>query len=202
MSFIFVIILVIWIRISFRVQLWAWETVKIIFYFQFFYSLFPFSSEFYLFCVSVGNIKWLLAVLWLGALIVLWMGVLKGLGLGELHILQLGLLSILCLGVLGLRMLKTLLLGLLCILGEHSWWVCKFPHQSSLCSPSSHIRQCGPHVQFFAACLGAAITLGIAATWGGVSVFTVGADVGTGVGGIGQSFLVSNRLSEVDPSLG
>ena len=28
------------------------------------------------------------------------------------------------------------------------------------------------------------------------------ADVGTGVGGIGQSFLVSNRFSEVDPPLG
>ena len=62
--------------------------------------------------------------------------------------------------------------------------------------------QCGPHVQFFAACLGASITLRIAATWGSASVFTVGADVGTGVGGIGQSFLVLNRFSEVDPALG
>ena len=64
------------------------------------------------------------------------------------------------------------------------------------------MEQCGPHVQFFAACLGVTIALGIAATWGGASVFTVGADVGTGVGGIGQSFLVSNRFSEVDPALG
>ena len=62
--------------------------------------------------------------------------------------------------------------------------------------------QCGPHVQFFAACLGVTISLGIAATWGGGSVFTVGADVGTWVGGIGQFFLVSNRFSEVDPALG
>ena len=29
----------------------------------------------------------------------------------------------------------------------------------------------------------------------------VGTDVGPGVGGIGQSFLVSNRFSQVDPSL-
>ena len=29
----------------------------------------------------------------------------------------------------------------------------------------------------------------------------VGADVGTGVGGIGQSFWVSNRFSEIDPAL-
>ena len=50
--------------------------------------------------------------------------------------------------------------------------------------------QCGPQVQFFAACLGVTITLGIAATWGGGSVFMVGTDVGAGVGGIGQSFLV------------
>ena len=34
------------------------------------------------------------------------------------------------------------------------------------------------------------------------SVFMVGTDVGAGVGGIGQSFLVSNRFSEVDPALG
>ena len=45
--------------------------------------------------------------------------------------------------------------------------------------------QCGPHVQFFAACLGVTIALGVSATWCGASVFTVGADVGTGVGGIG-----------------
>ena len=62
--------------------------------------------------------------------------------------------------------------------------------------------QCSPHEQFFAACLGVTITLGIAATWGGASVFTVGAGVGTGLGGIGQSFLVSNRFSEVDSALG
>ena len=30
----------------------------------------------------------------------------------------------------------------------------------------------------------------------------VGTDVGAGVGGIGQSFLGSNRFSEVDPALG
>ena len=30
----------------------------------------------------------------------------------------------------------------------------------------------------------------------------VGTGVGTGVGGIGQSFLVSNKFSEADPALG
>ena len=64
------------------------------------------------------------------------------------------------------------------------------------------MMQCGPHVEFFAACLGVTITLGIAATWGGAPVFMVGADGGTGVGGIGQSLLVSNMLPEVDPALG
>ena len=43
---------------------------------------------------------------------------------------------------------------------------------------------------------------GIAAAWGGSSVFTVGAGVRTGVGGIGHSFLVSNRFSDADPVLG
>ena len=62
--------------------------------------------------------------------------------------------------------------------------------------------QCGPHVQFFAPFLWVTITLGIDATWGGASVFMVGADVGTGVGGIGQSFLVSKRFCEVEPALG
>ena len=48
------------------------------------------------------------------------------------------------------------------------------------------------------ACLGITIVWGITATWGGASVFTVGA----GEGGIGQSFLISNRFSEADPVLG
>ena len=54
----------------------------------------------------------------------------------------------------------------------------------------------------FAACLRVSIALRIAATWDGVSVFMVVADVGTGTGGIGQSFQVSNRFSEVDSALG
>ena len=41
------------------------------------------------------------------------------LGLGVLGIL----LDILQLGVLGLRMLVTLELGLVCVLGQYSWWV-------------------------------------------------------------------------------
>ena len=43
--------------------------------------------------------------------------------------------------------------------------------------------------------------MGIAATWGGSSVL-MGAGVGTGVGRIGQSFMVSNKFSETDPALG
>ena len=56
-------------------------------------------------------------------------------------------------------------------------------------------------MQFFAACLAMSISLGIAATWVGASVFLVGADVGTGVGGIGQSFQDSKTFSEVDLAL-
>ena len=52
------------------------------------------------------------------------------------------------------------------------------------------------------ACLGLTITLGITATWGGASVLTVGAGSGAGVGGIGQSFLASNRFSGANPVLG
>ena len=43
---------------------------------------------------------------------------------------------------------------------------------------------------------------GIAANWGGSSVFTVGAGVGARVGGIDQSFLISNRFSDADHELG
>ena len=43
---------------------------------------------------------------------------------------------------------------------------------------------------------------GIAATWGGSSVLMVRAGVGTGVGGISQFFLVSNKFSEAYPVLG
>ena len=42
---------------------------------------------------------------------------------------------------------------------------------------------------------------GIAATSGGSSILIVGAGITAGVGGIGQSFLVSNRFSDVDPEL-
>ena len=66
------------------------------------------------------------------------------------------------------------------------------------CKGGSVVPTCNPLLLVW----GAFITLGIAATWGGASVFMVGADVGTWAGGIGQSFLVSNRFSEVDPALG
>ena len=62
--------------------------------------------------------------------------------------------------------------------------------------------QYSPHEHFSVTCFGVSIAQGITATWGGASVFTVGAGVGAGVGGSGQSFLVSNRFSEADPVLG
>ena len=58
--------------------------------------------------------------------------------------------------------------------------------------------QCSPHEHFSTTCLGITIAWGIAAAWGGTSVFTVGA----GVGGIGQSILASNMFLETDPVLG
>ena len=61
---------------------------------------------------------------------------------------------------------------------------------------------CGPHEHFSATCLDITISWGITVTWGGASVFTVGACVGAGVGEIGKSFLVSNKFSEADPVLG
>ena len=64
------------------------------------------------------------------------------------------------------------------------------------------MRQCSPHKQPSRSCLGLTITWGIAAAWGDASVLMVGAGVGTGVGRISQSFLVSNRFSEADPVLG
>ena len=50
-------------------------------------------------------------------------------------------------------------------------------------------------------CLGITMAQGIAATWVGSSVLIVGVDVAAGIGGIGQSFLVSNRVSGVGPEL-
>ena len=62
--------------------------------------------------------------------------------------------------------------------------------------------QCGPHEHFSVTCLGITMVLGIAAILGCSSVLMVGAGVGTGVGGIGQSSLVLNRFSGADPALG
>ena len=62
--------------------------------------------------------------------------------------------------------------------------------------------QCGPHKQSSIPCLGLTFAWGITATWGGASVLIVGAGVIAGVGGIGQSFLVSNRFSDANPELG
>ena len=60
--------------------------------------------------------------------------------------------------------------------------------------------QCGSQEHFSVTCFGVTIAWRIAAIWGGVSVFTMG--VGAGVGGIGQSFLLSNNFYEDDPVLG
>ena len=61
--------------------------------------------------------------------------------------------------------------------------------------------QCGPHEHFSVACLGITMAQGIA-TWGGSSVLIVGVVVAAGAGGIGQSFLISNKFSDVDPEFG
>ena len=55
---------------------------------------------------------------------------------------------------------------------------------------------------FSATCFVVTIAQGITATWGGASVFTLGAGVGVGVGGIGQYFLISNKYCEADTVLG
>ena len=59
----------------------------------------------------------------------------------------------------------------------------------------------GPHEHFSVTCLGITMTLRIASILGCSSVLMVGAGVGTGVGGIGHSFLVLNRFSDADPAL-
>ena len=50
--------------------------------------------------------------------------------------------------------------------------------------------------------LGIVMVHGIAAILGCSSVLMVGAGVGTGIGGIHQSFLVLNRFSDAEPALG
>ena len=86
-----------------------------------------------------------------------------------------------------------------CILGLF----CMLPSQSSSCSSLFlQMWQCGPHEHLSVVCLGITMAQGIAATWGGSSVLMMGAGVGTGAGGIGQSFLVLNKFSEVNPALG
>ena len=60
--------------------------------------------------------------------------------------------------------------------------------------------QFGPNPHFSFICFGAMAAQGINASWGCASTFIVGVDVGTG--GIGQSFLHTNRFSDVDPALG
>ena len=62
--------------------------------------------------------------------------------------------------------------------------------------------QCSPHEHFSVACLGIVMAQGIAVILGCSSVLMVGAGVETGVGGIVQSFLVSNRFSDAKPALG
>ena len=85
----------------------------------------------------------------------------------------------------------------------HSRLFHRSPSQSSsLCSSFLQMGQCSPHEHFSVACLSIVMAWGIAAILGCSSVLMVGVGVGTGVGGIGQSFLVSNRFSDAEPALG
>ena len=61
------------------------------------------------------------------------------------------------------------------------------------------IGQFGPHPHF-SICFGVTVAWGIAALWGCGSTFIVGVEVGAG--GIGQSFLDSNKFPDADPALG
>ena len=61
--------------------------------------------------------------------------------------------------------------------------------------------QCGPYAHFSPTCLGKTIAWGIAAIWGGTSVFST-FTVSVGVGGIGQSALASDRFMEAGKVLG
>ena len=82
-----------------------------------------------------------------------------------------------------------------------TFWVdfCRSPSQSSLCSSLfTQMGQCGTQVHC-SVCLNITIAWGIAAFWGGFSILMMGSGVGAEVGGIGQSFLVSNKFSDVDP---
>ena len=58
----------------------------------------------------------------------------------------------------------------------------------------------GPYPHFSVVCFGATVAWGISASWGCALTFIVGMDVGAGE--IGQSFLDSNRFSDIDPALG
>ena len=59
--------------------------------------------------------------------------------------------------------------------------------------------QFGPHPHF-SICVRITAAWGIAASWGCGSTFILGVDVG--VGGIGQSFLDSNKFPDANPALG
>ena len=61
--------------------------------------------------------------------------------------------------------------------------------------------QCGPQEHFSVVCLGIIMAWRNVAILGGFSVLMVRAGVGTGVGGIDESFLVSSKFSKADPEL-
>ena len=113
-----------------------------------------------------------------GMLNVSWLGVLSALQLGALNVLWLGVLDVLWLGALLIPCLFLLhftvpiFLVFFLILAVGTMW-----------SPRA----------FLCNLFGITITWGIVATWGRASVFSVGAGVGVGEWGIGQSFPVSNR---------
>ena len=60
--------------------------------------------------------------------------------------------------------------------------------------------QFGPHPHFSFACFSATAAWGISVSWGCALTFIVEVDVG--VGEIGQSFLDSNKFSDIDPAQG
>ena len=97
--------------ISLWIQLWAWETIKSIFFVDSFHFLLPLSSQLYLFCIVVWHIK----ELCLGGLRILWylviLGALRILHLGLPHILGLGWKFLLCICLsIFVRLLRLLLI--------------------------------------------------------------------------------------------
>ena len=82
--------------------------------------------------------------------------------------------------------------------GCWAFWPCKSPSQSS--SIFLQMGQFGPHPHFSFIYFSATVAWGINVSWDCASTFIVGVEVS--VGGIGQSFLNSNKFSDIHPALG